>query len=170
VNPLPVVTFGPVPDPCINEGGFLLTQGSPAGGVYSGTGVMGGAFDPGVGIGDYTITYIYTDADGCTDSTTQNISVIGCLGTEETEEVSVNIYPNPTQAQVSLELTGDVKVDHIELIDEYGHLLALDMVAATQVSMYLYTFDLSALPNGIYHFRIHTGEHVLVKRIIKNGL
>jgi len=37
--------------------------GTPAGGVWSGTGVTGGDFDPSIGVGNYTLTYTLA---GCT--------------------------------------------------------------------------------------------------------
>jgi|TARA_R110001592_G_scaffold72727_1_gene222255 hypothetical protein len=46
--------------------------GNPAGGTWSGTGVTGNNFDPTVGIGNYTLTYILA---GC--STTINVVVNG---------------------------------------------------------------------------------------------
>lgn len=56
---------------CVNGAAVTLTGGSPTGGVYSGTGVSGGMFYPTVaGVGSHTITYTYTNANGCigTDS------------------------------------------------------------------------------------------------------
>ena len=51
---------------CINDSPAVLT-GSPAGGVFSGTGVVGGFFDPmnaGIG-GPYKVKYVFTDTIGC---------------------------------------------------------------------------------------------------------
>ena len=47
-----------------------LLVGNPAGGAWSGTGVTGNNFDPTVGVGNYTLTYILA---GCT--TTINVIV-----------------------------------------------------------------------------------------------
>jgi len=77
VNPLPVVSL--VLEPvCITAPPFLLTGGTPSGGAYSGTGVnaITGVFDPASGAGPHTITYSYTDASGCVNSTTAQINVI----------------------------------------------------------------------------------------------
>jgi len=77
VNALPVVTFAAVPAVCINAPAFNLTQGSPVGGTYSGTGITASpSFDPSAaGVGTHTITYTYTDGNGCTNSTTQSVTV-----------------------------------------------------------------------------------------------
>lgn len=51
---------------CINQG-IQSLGGTPSGGVWTGTGVVGGnSFDPVVsGLGTYTLTYTYTDPNAC---------------------------------------------------------------------------------------------------------
>ena len=48
-------------------------MGSPVGGTFSGVGVTGNLFDPSVGT--QTVTYTYTNGDGCTNSATSVIVV-----------------------------------------------------------------------------------------------
>ncbi|MCF8416516.1 MAG: choice-of-anchor J domain-containing protein [Crocinitomicaceae bacterium] len=62
-----------LPTLCSNAGLYNLTQGLPAGGTYSGTGVSGPSFDP--SIGTQTITYNYTDIYGCVYSSSNQITV-----------------------------------------------------------------------------------------------
>lgn len=62
-----------LPTICSNAGSFVLTQGSPAGGVYSGTGVVAGTFNPTVGT--QTITYTYTDSYSCVHVNSNQITV-----------------------------------------------------------------------------------------------
>ncbi|WP_374442808.1 choice-of-anchor J domain-containing protein [Epilithonimonas sp.] len=69
-NPITIANF---PTLCSNSGLYTLTEASPAGGTYSGTGVSGGKFDPAVGT--QTITYDYTDPYGCTHSMSKTITV-----------------------------------------------------------------------------------------------
>ena len=62
---------------CLNNNSLTLNGGSPSGGTYSGPGVSGGIFDASAaGIGTHTITYTYTDGNGCSDSATDQIEVI----------------------------------------------------------------------------------------------
>jgi hypothetical protein len=76
VNPLPVVTIGTYNPVCRNASAFALTGGSPAGGIYSGTGVSSGSFNPNIaGTGTHTITYTYSDIKGCSASATSSITV-----------------------------------------------------------------------------------------------
>ncbi len=70
INAAPAVstgTYGPV---CMNASPIVLT-GSPAGGVWSGTGITGNSFDPGVGT--QTVTYSAT-ANGCSSSASTSIT------------------------------------------------------------------------------------------------
>lgn len=73
VNDAPTVTQDPISDVCSNSGVIALTGGSPAGGTYSGTGVTGTDFDP--ASGTQTITYTFTDGNGCTAEASTTITV-----------------------------------------------------------------------------------------------
>lgn len=75
----PVVSFSAMNAVCSTDQGFALTGGSPAGGNYSGTGVSNGFFNPGAaGVGTHTLTYSYTDSNGCPGSAAQTITVNNC--------------------------------------------------------------------------------------------
>jgi hypothetical protein len=58
---------------CSNAGIISISGGSPAGGVYSGTGVAGTTFDPAAGT--QTLTYTLVDAYGCTQVANNAITV-----------------------------------------------------------------------------------------------
>lgn len=68
-----VATLSDFPVLCTNSEIYTLSEGFPAGGTYSGTGVTGGQFDPAVGT--QAITYTYTDPYGCTYSVSKTIVV-----------------------------------------------------------------------------------------------
>jgi len=79
VNPLPTVTLSQFSSVCNTAAAFALSGGSPAGGTYSGTGVSGGQFNPATaGVGTFTITYSYTNANNCTATANQPITVTNC--------------------------------------------------------------------------------------------
>ncbi len=81
VNPIPTISFSSMPSFCATSPPLTLTQASPAGGTYSGTGVAGNIFDPATaGIGTYDIIYSYTDPlTGCSNTDTTQISVTNGL-------------------------------------------------------------------------------------------
>lgn len=76
VNAKPNVTFGTIGVLCIDAQPITLTQGSPSGGTYFGTGVSNGVFNPATaGAGTHTIGYVVTNASNCSDTAFQTIVV-----------------------------------------------------------------------------------------------
>ncbi|NER07779.1 MAG: hypothetical protein F6K17_37055, partial [Okeania sp. SIO3C4] len=78
VHPLPTVTFSSLEPVCANtEDVNLASNVNVAGGIFSGTGVVGSVFRPSnVTPGQtYTISYAYTDGNTCTRTVTQTITV-----------------------------------------------------------------------------------------------
>jgi hypothetical protein len=161
VNPLPTVTFSFATDSvCSNYSPITLSGGSPAGGTYSGTGVSAGDFDPATGVGNYTLTYTYTDANGCVNNDTESLLVSPCLGMDDMVFGSVAIFPNPT--------TGLVNV-HIEKITDDMVLNVYDMLGKNVHSMKLQNKQsmafLQVIP-GMYILELSDGNHFMRKQII----
>lgn len=76
VNPKPNVILTNFQDVCLDTPAFDLTGGSPAGGTYSGNGIINGKFYPALaGNGSHKITYSYKDANGCEDTLSRTIHV-----------------------------------------------------------------------------------------------
>lgn len=84
--PLPTVSLDPVI--CL-EGTPILITGDPAGGYFTGTGVSGDTFDPALAgdPGVYTVTYTYTDGNGCTNTASGSIEVI-----QNSVDLGIDIY------------------------------------------------------------------------------
>ena len=78
VNALPVVSFTGLSAPvCVNTAVITLT-GSPTGGTFSGPGIIGNTFNPAkAGTGLISIMYSYTDGNGCSSKSSQQITVEG---------------------------------------------------------------------------------------------
>ncbi|MDY0348855.1 MAG: T9SS type A sorting domain-containing protein [Tenuifilaceae bacterium] len=73
---LPTVTLPAIDPLCFNAEPLTLAGGLPEGGIYSGNGVTDGIFSPAdAGAGFHTITYSYTDENGCTFAASQDITV-----------------------------------------------------------------------------------------------
>jgi gliding motility-associated-like protein len=73
VNPLPVVDAGTYNPICADASNLPLV-GTPAGGTFSGTGVTANAFDPSANT--QTVTYTYTNANGCVNTDVATITVV----------------------------------------------------------------------------------------------
>lgn len=72
---LPEITCGAQIEVCLDDEAFSLENASPVGGIYSGTGVEDGIFNPGLaGLGTHSISYFFTDENGC--ASTCDFSII----------------------------------------------------------------------------------------------
>ena len=70
VNPLPIVSLNQIDSTCLNDAPIILDTGVPLGGVYSGSGVANGVFNPSLSnVGPNEIFYSYTDLNGCVNET-----------------------------------------------------------------------------------------------------
>ncbi|MDP2189311.1 MAG: S8 family serine peptidase [Sphingobacteriaceae bacterium] len=75
VNATPQPILGILMPQCVQNAAFTLTQGLPAGGVYSGPGVSNGQFDPGLaGVGTHNLTYTLNN-NGCVNQVSAAIVV-----------------------------------------------------------------------------------------------
>ncbi|HEU4609932.1 MAG TPA: T9SS type B sorting domain-containing protein, partial [Chitinophagaceae bacterium] len=86
VNPIPAVT---AEEKEVCEGGSVQLTASPAGGVWSGTGVTNGVFNA-AGLAPGTYTVIYNYSQGCTASDTATITV----NAKSTSITTVTVCPN----------------------------------------------------------------------------
>ena len=143
VHSLPTVTLAAFDPVCLDAEPFALTGGDPVGGIYSGTGVTGGTFDPAAaGAGTQTITYSYTDANGCSASASEDMVVNG-LPTANINTTDPTDWCEGTPINVNL--TADVAESYQWLLDgqpitgETGQTLI-----ATQAG----TYSVAATTNG----------------------
>ncbi len=161
INALPTVTLGNFTDVCVYNPSFALSGGAPSGGTYSGTGVSGGNFDPSTaGVGTETITYAYTDANGCSNTATNTILVDQCLGLETNELATVSVYPNPTDGKLILaNVSGNTAFN---VVSVSGQVVLNGTVSATAN-----TIDLSSFENGIYVLQLTQEQGLQTIRIVK---
>ena len=162
VNPLPTVVYTQTPNiVCENDAPFALTGGSPSGGIYSGTGVNAGNFDPALaGAGTHTITYAFTDGNNCSDSDTQQIQVDVCAGIDEQANQLVTVYPNPFKNEFTVSFT--TSGNHtIELLNVLGEQVKL--INVYEQNTVINTDD---LPSSVYFLRIV--DEKLIFKLLKN--
>ncbi len=87
VKPKPTVTLAALPQVCEGGAAIELTQGLPISGTYSGAGVSGTTYTPSLSAGLNTITYTYSDGNGCTDFATGDI-VVNAIPTDCTVQLA----------------------------------------------------------------------------------
>lgn len=170
ITGLPVVSFSGLPTPsfyCLDLPALPLT-GSPAGGTFSGPGISGNSFDPGLsGSGTFTIYYTYTDVNGCSASSTQQITVLPCppVGLEEDPEMEVSLYPNPTGSSATIywELPSPSDVN-IRVVNSLGQVVYTAQHDAQQTTEH--ELDVRQWASGTYYVLIEYNDGVAQKRLV----
>lgn len=158
VNPLPTVTLASFNSVCDTAGLVNLTDGSPAGGTYSGTSVSNNSFNTSVGIGSYPITYSYTNSNGCSSTATQNLVVISCAGSNVIEliENGIMLYPNPTSDAFTIETSEDLTGNIFVIQDVSGRVLSIGTLQGSKT-----TIQVSSLSIGSYYFNLPETNQIL---------
>ena len=166
VNPLPAVALSlPLSEMCVYHNALTLSGGSPASGSYSGTGVTSGTFNPATsGIGTFTITYMYTDANGCSDSATDNILVDACLGVEENTPVILNVFPNPGKGIYTISITDSDLLTGISIVDVQGKQVSFETSTSNGVDTII---DLGQAENGVYFLQATLNGNQVITRLVK---
>jgi len=106
---------------------------------------------------------------------TNGISVINSVIIKSTsidpvhpsDDMLVNLFPNPTSGNVNLKFTGNSTLNgKIILTDAHGHLI-LDKELSHQNYVSLHKLDLSVYPAGTYYLRVKSGNFYNLSQIVK---
>lgn len=163
----PAVSLSPFTmEVCVGDAPFALSGGSPSGGIYAGPGVSNGMFNPSVaGIGQKVISYTVT-VNGCSNATSQTLTVDACAGVEELDIESISLYPNPNSGKFNVS-AGNAGFDElfISITDIQGKEIYVER-AKNIAPGYIKQIDLSGLAKGVYYIRFNTNTQVKVQKLI----
>lgn len=167
IDSLPVVSLTLADDTfCINANPVTLAGGSPAGGLYSGSGVSNGVFTPSsAGQGSQLVTYTYTDTNNCASSGTAAIQVELCTGVEEISLTGVTLYPNPASGYVTVSFAESTPAVKTEVTDITGRLVKVQYAENVTEQRIATT----SLPTGLYSVRVTTAAGSAVKLLQVNN-
>lgn len=168
VSNLPVVSFDPFLQDtlCSYDSGITLTGGNPLGGIYSGTGVNAGIFEPAIaGNGLHLITYLYEDLNTCSSFSTAVLFVDECLSIRNVSEASqLKVSPNPFKDELWLENVQPFP-SIIQLMDLQGRIVFEFKFLPSSVKEKV---EIPLIAKGIYVFTLSapdkTFRQVLVKQ------
>ena len=149
VGQIPIVTYTETDSVVCNLGGMInLTEGTPAGGSFSGIGVSGNTFDPSSIVGTNDVTYTITEASGCVGSDTFTFLVNDCLGLKESSQSLYKVFPNPTVDFVKI--SGVENGDNVSVYTVDGKLLLTKVVSNNTLEL-----DLSTFESAVYIVKIN---------------
>jgi hypothetical protein len=156
-NP-PVVTFQPTFNDtlCTTQPPFLLSGGSPSGGVYTVNGVVTTVCAPSVlGQGNFELVYTYMAPNGCEGSDTTSLLLVVCTGLEEESSHDTNIllHPIPASDFVAIEIEGHL-VHHKEFRAVLYNFSGMEIKAFTMSPGDRYILDVNDLSSGWYVLKV----------------
>lgn len=165
VNPLPTVSFSGLAASYLDNEGDVTLTGSPAGGVFTGTGITGNVFNPTTaGPGDFVITYTYTDLAGCANFDAQMVHVDHFDGISTIDYSKyISVYPNPLQGTLNIEIKA---LPNEEVNYTIVNLMGESVRTGTFVNSHVQQIDLTSLDNGVYFIRLQNEDMNYVHKII----
>ena len=136
---------------------------------YDGAGISAPAIHA-----DGTLGGRFTDANGWI---TQNGKLPGLFGqtvdmpihlggvgiVEMWHDVSVQVYPNPTNGQLTID-NGELTIDNVKIYDVMGKTLNNYQLSIINCQLKL---DISHLPAGVYFIRIQMETEIITKKVVK---
>lgn len=158
MNPLPVLSMNTPVDPICTDDVINL-QGTPAGGSYMGTNVSGPLFNANAsGPGTYTVSYMFTDANTCSNTLDATLVVTECTGITHAGSLnsSVLIYPNP--AKDNLVVSNTTGSGKMNITDASGRLMLARDLTSTEEKI-----ELNVLAKGMYIITIMDGSGKTIK-------
>jgi PKD repeat protein len=104
--------------------------------------------------GSYTVTLIATNAAGCSDTTTFNVSIT--VGVEEISTITaLNLFPNPANNEANIEISiSSNAIISLQMYDINGKVVISSSVTELNQGQNKISIDLSAVPAGIYYVQI----------------
>lgn len=130
---------------------FNVAPGIPSGGTYSGDGVIGTSFHPGLaGVGTHAIVYSVADLNGCLATDTSYITVYTQAGLDELQQLAL-VYPNPTQNQLNIYNPG---WNEAKITDETGRVLSSFKMKDQSV------IDVTKWSTGIYYLELTNEQQI----------
>lgn len=143
----------------------IIIGGTPVGGTLSGPGVSNGRFVPAeAGVGIHTITYSFTDINGCTGVDSKEVTVDPCIGIAHVADADIKIYPNPAEQYLFVEATG--------MQNEKTTLKIFDAAGRTVYASRLYAekqkIDLTAFAPGLYLLKVVMHNRSVMRQFAKN--
>lgn len=108
-----------------------------------------------------------TVSNSCGTTSYQDTVYVVLLSLEDLfADENFNVYPNPTDQFINIELTGEFEEDlNIELYDPLGRLVQRDEVEGI-FGFHRHQFDVSSLATGTYLVRVTDGSSDLVQQIV----
>jgi hypothetical protein len=106
---------------------------------------------------------------GCYKTDSVWLTFKNCLGiAEESAGFSLNIYPNPSPGEISLELFAAVKENVTISVEDLEHKIVFEEKNVMVSGKMKKSFNFAVLTSGIYIINIHRKEGAISRKLVIN--
>ncbi len=162
-NALPVLTITGFAANYCDNGMPVALVASPVGGVFTGTGVIGTEFNPATaGVGNHTITYSYTDANGCSNVASQSTMVNAAPVATTSGDVTICEGTSTMLTAGTPPVASDLFFS--EYIEGGGNNKAIEIYNGTGDTIFLDNYQIAQATNGNgwqYYHVFPAGSYIL---------
>ncbi|MBR1770246.1 MAG: T9SS type A sorting domain-containing protein [Bacteroidales bacterium] len=110
-----------------------------------------------------TYTEVFEDANGCDSTVTLTLTVTSGLN-DVVNNLSVSLYPNPTNANATLSVKGLNEDATIIVTDQQGKVIStMKLAKGSEIA----EIETTNLASGVYYVRIQTANAVRTEKLIK---
>ena len=163
--PLPSLTMNIADDSICSDLSADTLTATPTGGTFSGAGVTGSNFNPGVaGAGTHYIYYSYTNGSGCTNRDSLKAFVKVCTGVQniDGQDGNISVYPNPFTQTLTIEVNSATTY----------YATMYNMIGQTmgnwEIKQGANTIGTATLPSGVYVLQMKDVQgNVVNKKVVK---
>jgi uncharacterized repeat protein (TIGR03803 family) len=104
----------------------------------------------------------FNGTNGATPYATHLIEALAVGILNNSVDKNLNVFPNPAEDQLFIELNKNVKISFIEIINLHGNNVKSQKIDNEQTSI-----DLSDLCGGVYILKLYTDKGFVTKKIVK---
>ena len=119
-----------------------------------------------LGLGDHDV-FVSVDYEGCSaTSNTFVVTVDACASILELDNLSIDMYPNPSNGILTVDIDGNSGNVTIEVLDVSGKILLTQGIGAVTTSIRK-TINLETLAAGVYFVRFSTHDSSITRKLVK---
>jgi subtilisin-like proprotein convertase family protein len=164
-SPMPVLTYS---DTIICLTQVLTVTAEPYDSWLWSTGNNGQSadlFGNVLGLGTHEI-FVTVDQDGCTgESNSFTLTVDACAGIAELGALSIDIYPNPSNGQIVVDITGETEGLNVSILDINGKLIQSEQIGKVTTGVRK-AIDLRNVSKGMYFIKLDDGKDAVTQKLV----
>jgi len=118
-----------------------------------------------LGLGTYEV-FITVEEDGCSgESNSFTLTVDACAGVAELGALSIDIYPNPSNGQIVVDIAGETEGLNVSILDINGKLIQSEQIGKVTTGVRK-TIDLRNVSKGMYFIKLDDGNDAVTQKLV----